>query len=54
MKEPDELYNNAEEDLLRAALKRTYKERFLIMTSLMKDGMMMKKAKITYRKDISQ
>lgn len=51
LREDDEFYNKAEDDLLRAALKRTYKERFLTMTSLMKDGLMMRKAKITLKKD---
>ena len=49
MKEPEPDFEKAEEDLLRTALKRSYKERFLVMTNLMKDSMMMKKAKITYK-----
>lgn len=41
-------YEKAEMDLLRAALKRTHQERFLVMTRLMKIGVMLKKAKITH------
>jgi len=47
--EEDALYEKAEMDLLRAALKRTYEERFLVMTSLMKMNIMFKKAKITHK-----
>lgn len=39
-------YEKAELDLLRAALKRTHTERFLVMTRLMKMNEMFKKAKI--------
>ncbi|MBO9593875.1 MAG: hypothetical protein J7599_13290 [Niabella sp.] len=49
LQEPLPDYEKAEMDLLRIALKRNYKERFLVMTSLMKDNQMMKKAKITYK-----
>lgn len=49
IREPEADYEKAELDLLRAALKRSYKERFLVMTSLMKDSAIMKKAKITYK-----
>ena len=51
MNEPtaeDALYEKAEMDLLRAALKRTRQERFLVMTSLMKMNIMFRNAKITY------
>lgn len=44
----DASYEKAEMDLLRAALKRTDKERFLVMTRLMKMNIMFRKAKITY------
>lgn len=39
-------YEKAELDLLRAALKRSYTERFLVMTNLMKMNEMFKRAKI--------
>lgn len=39
-------YEKAEMDLLRDALRRTYTERFLMMTTLMKMNIMFKKAKI--------
>ena len=51
MNEPtaeDALYEKAEMDLLRAALKRTHQERFLVMTSLMRMNIMFRNAKITY------
>lgn len=48
--EPEDLgFEKAENDLLLAALKRTYKERFLVMTTLMKRSVMFKNAKITYK-----
>lgn len=43
------LYEKAEMDLLRDALKRTHKERFLMMTRLMKLNIMLKNAKITHK-----
>ncbi|MEQ1677308.1 MAG: hypothetical protein ABL876_11435 [Chitinophagaceae bacterium] len=49
LQEPDAYYQKAEMDQLRAALKRTYKERFLVMTSLMKKSIMFKNAKITHQ-----
>jgi hypothetical protein len=45
--DPDFFYKKAETDRLKEALKRTYKERFLVMTSLMKMGNMLSKARIT-------
>ena len=42
-------YDKAETDLLREALKRTYKERFLMLTRLYKIQQTLNKAKITYR-----
>ena len=44
----DALYEKAETDLLRAALKRSYKERFLMMTTLMKRNIMFRNAKKTF------
>jgi|GEM_PF-6155513 hypothetical protein len=44
----DALYEKAETDLLRAALKRSDKERFLMMTTLMKLNNTIKRAKITF------
>jgi hypothetical protein len=48
LREPDAFYEKAETDLLKDALKRTYTERFLTMTSLMKRGFMLSNAKIIY------
>jgi hypothetical protein len=42
-------FDQAEIALLKAALKRTYKERFLIATQLYKAKMMMDKAIITHK-----
>jgi hypothetical protein len=53
LQEPDAFYEKAEMDQLRAALQRTTKERFLVMTSLMKMSIMFSKAKITIKKDNS-
>jgi hypothetical protein len=39
-------YEKAELDLLRQALKRTHTERFLMMTRLMKIGIMLNRATI--------
>jgi hypothetical protein len=46
LREPDAFYEKAEMDQLKAALKKSYKERFLVMTRLMKVGIMLKNAKI--------
>lgn len=54
MQEPDAFYEKAETDQLRAALKRTTKERFLVITSLMKMNIMFSKAKIILKKDTSE
>lgn len=43
-------FENAELNLLREALKRTYKERFLMATKLYKIQKTMQKAKITHKK----
>jgi hypothetical protein len=42
-------FEKAEMDQLRAALKRTYAERFIRMTDLMKMNQMFRKAKITHQ-----
>ena len=47
LRDPDSFYKKAETDRLKEALKRTYKERFLVMTRLMKMGSMLSKARIT-------
>ena len=49
LQEPEAFYEKAEIDQLKAALKRTYKERFLTMTRLMKLNIMFSKAKITHK-----
>lgn len=46
--EVDALYEKAEMDLLRDALKKNYTERFLSMTRLMKMNIMLRNAKITH------
>ena len=48
--EPQPDYEKAELDLLRDALKRTYTERFKMMTTLMKMNIMLRRAKITHIK----
>ena len=53
LQEPDAFYEKAETDQLRAALIRSSKERFLVMTSLMKMSIMISKAKIVSKKDNS-
>jgi hypothetical protein len=47
--ETDANYEKAELDLLREALKRTHKERFLMLTQLYKTQQTLKKAKITHQ-----
>jgi len=47
LRDPDSFYKKAETDRLKEALKRTYKERFLVMTRLMKMGNMLSNARIT-------
>ena len=42
----DAFYEKAETDQLKAALKRSYKERFTVMTGLMKMNIMFSRAKI--------
>lgn len=48
--EPQPDYEKAELDLLRAALRRSYTERFKMMTTLMKMNIMLKKAKVTHKR----
>ena len=47
--EPQADYEKAEMDQLRDGLKRTHKERFLMMTTLMKMNIMFRRAKITHQ-----
>lgn len=47
VQEPAAGYEKAEMDLLHAALKRSYTERFKMMTTLMKMNAMFRRAKIT-------
>ena len=49
LKKPSADYEKAEMDSLKLALSRSYTERFLIMTRLMKMDMMFRKAKITHK-----
>jgi hypothetical protein len=49
MHEPQPDYKKAELDLLRDALKRTHKERFLFLMQLIKIHNTLKKAKITHK-----
>lgn len=42
-------YEKDEMDQLIASLKRSYAERFLVMTRLMKRSIMMKNARITHK-----
>lgn len=47
-------YEKAEMDLLREALKRSYKERFLMATRLYKIQKTMQKAVITHKPNINK
>jgi hypothetical protein len=49
VRESDAVYEKAETDLLREALNRTHKERFLMLTQLYKIQQTLQKAKITHR-----
>jgi hypothetical protein len=49
VQESDAAYEKAETDLLREALKRTHKERFLVLTQFYKVQQTLQKAKITHR-----
>lgn len=54
IKEPEANYEKAEIDLLREALKRSYKERFLFATRLYKIQQTMQKAATTHKPFISK
>jgi len=47
--EPDTLYEKVEMEQLRTSLNRSYKERFLMATTLYKVQQTLKKAKITHK-----
>jgi len=49
MQEPSADYDKAETDLLKAALKRSYTERFHVMTQLMKMNLLLRKASIKHK-----
>ncbi len=49
VEEPASGYEKAGDDLLREALKRSYKERFLMTTRLYKIQLTMEKAVITHK-----
>lgn len=50
LQEPDSGYEQAEINLLRDALNRSHKERFLMLTRFYKTQQTLNKAKITHRK----
>lgn len=54
VQEPQANYEKAEMDLLREALKRSYKERFLFATRLYKIQQTMQKATTTHQSFISK
>ncbi len=49
LKEPTPNYEKAEDDLLKNGLNRSYTERFLMMTTLMKRNIMFSKAIIKHK-----
>jgi hypothetical protein len=49
LQEPDSSYEQAEINLLRDALKRSHKERFLMLTQFYKTQQTLKNARITHR-----
>lgn len=49
LQEPDSSYEQAEINLLRDGMNRSYKERFLFLTQLYKTQQTLQKAKITHR-----
>lgn len=48
LQEPDSFYEKAETDLLRDGLRRTHKERFLMLTQFYKMQKTLNRAKITH------
>lgn len=52
IKQPTADFEKSEIDLLKNALKKSYTERFFIMTSLMKLDSMFRNAKITHQSDV--
>ena len=49
LEEPQPDYEKLEMDQLRSALKRSYAERFKMMTTLMKMNRMFSRAKVTHK-----
>ena len=49
LQEPDSSYEQGEINLLRDALRRSHKERFLMLTQFYKTQQTLNKAKITHR-----
>lgn len=49
LQEPDSSYKQAEINLLRDALKRSHKDRFLMLTQFYKTQQTLQRAKITHR-----
>ncbi|MEJ7694081.1 hypothetical protein [Daejeonella sp.] len=49
LKEPQSDYEKAEMDLLKAALKRSYTERFHVMAKLMKMNQMLRQATVKHK-----
>jgi len=49
LQEPEADFEKASIDLLRDGLKRSYAERFKMMTTLMKLGIMVRNAKSTHK-----
>ncbi len=49
LQEPSADYEKAETDLLKAALKRSYTERFHVMAKLMKMNLMLRQASIKHK-----
>ncbi len=49
LREPEPDYEKVEMDQLKDALRRSYKERFLMATTLYKVQLTLNKAKITYK-----
>lgn len=49
LQEPSADYDKAESDLLKAALSRSYTERFHVMTQLMKMNLLLRKTNVTHK-----